>query len=188
MHASGDGVPPVGTEVTGIEDEQGELCGAAMSGLQLRRIVAESRLCYAALYGEFLREEQTNKAITVPLPILDSETTELDPSEHHPMHEVVCKILKDNRQIGNIDRTEAYNGKFRFHTVWATTDDGGNHFGIFAIDLYGWHRLADEMVGTPQGCFGTYRLGNSLPPENASVATGIELPYRYSQPRNPFEE
>ena len=56
VQASGDRVPPLGTEVVGIEDEKGELCGAAMSGLQLRRIVAKIlRACYAALYGEFLR-------------------------------------------------------------------------------------------------------------------------------------
>ena len=160
-----------------------------MSGLQLPRIVSKIlRACYAALYGEFLRQDHTNRAIILPLPVLDSETVDLASSEHHPMHKVFCKTLKDNRRIGNIDRIEAYNGKFRFHTVWTTSDDGDKHFGIFAIDLYGWHGLADEIVGSPQGCFGTYRLSNALPPENASLATRLELPYRYSQPRNPFEE
>ncbi|MGW8256981.1 MAG: hypothetical protein ACWGMZ_05815, partial [Thermoguttaceae bacterium] len=48
LHTSGDGVPPLGTEVSGIVDEKGELCGAAMSGLKLRRIVAKIlRACYA---------------------------------------------------------------------------------------------------------------------------------------------
>ncbi len=188
VHASGDGVPPLGTEVTGIEDEQGELCGAAMTGLNLSRIVAKIlRACYAALYGEFLREDQTNRAIILPLPILDRETLDVHASEQYQMHEPLCKILKDNRQVGNIDRIEAYNGKFCFHTVWVTADDGVHHVGIFAIDLYGWHGLADEMVGTPQGCFGTYRLSKTSPPVGASIATELELPYRYSQPRNPFE-
>ncbi len=188
LHTSGDGVPPLGTEVSCIVDEKGELCGAAMSGLKLRRIVAKIlRACYAGLYRGFLREDQTNRAIILPLPILDPESGGFDPNEDLPLHGVVCKLLKDNRKIGNIDRIEAYNGKFRFHTVWNTTDEGGDYFGVFAIDLYGWHGLANEMVGTPQGCFGTYRLSNTRPPENASVATRLELPYKYSQPRNPFE-
>ena len=189
LWASEEGIPPLGTEVRGIEDEHGEPWGAAMSGLQLHRIVAKIlRACYAALYGEFLREDQTNRAVILPLPVLDPETANLASSESHEMHDTICKLLKDNRQIGNINKIEAYNGKFRFHTVWGTADDGLNHVGIFAIDLYEWHGLADELVGTPQGCFGTYRLSKTPPPVGAATATEIELPFHYSQPRNPFEE
>jgi hypothetical protein len=173
----------------GIVERNGKPIGVLLKGLSLRRVVAKIlRACHAALYREYLRSEDTNRAILLPLPIFDPETGDVDKNELLSQHEMLCKVLKDNRNISNVDKIQAYNGKFYFEAVWGTLDnDNETHFGVFAIDIYQWHNLANDVLGRPQGCFGMYRL-NKLPiPENACAATSLELPYNYSEPLNPFE-
>lgn len=188
LHKPEKAIPPLKTELAGVVERDGQLTGVLLEGLRLRSIVAKIlRACHAALYGEFLKEEDTSKAILLPLPAFDPETGNAHEYEFLSQHEVFCKMLKDNRRVGNVDTIEAFNGKFRFQVVWAVSDDGHYHFGVFAIDLYEWHNLASHVLGQPQGCCGVYRLGRSPAPGNASVATSIELPFKYNEPRNPFE-
>lgn len=187
LHPTNTVVPPLKTKQVGIVERGGKPTGVLLKGLSLRRIVSKIlRACHAALYQEFLRNEDTNRAILLPLPIFDPETVNVDKNEQLPQHQMLCKLLKDNRKISNIDRIQAYNGKFRFEVVWSTTDDNESHFGVFAIDIYNWHNLAGKVLGRPQGCCGMYRLNKTPIPENASVATTIELPFTYSESLNPF--
>jgi hypothetical protein len=73
--------------------------------------------------------------------------------------------------------------------VWSTADDNATNFAAFAINMYDWHCLANDVLGRPQGCVGTYHFGKDAIPINASVASKtIELPFTYSEPLNPFEE
>ena len=189
LHPTNTVVPPLKTEPVGTVGRGGKPTGVLLKGLSLRRIVAKIlRACHAALYHEFLRNEDTNRAILLPLPIFDPETGNVDKNEQLPQHQMFCTLLKDNRKISNIDRIQAYNGKFRFEVVWSTTSDNEYHFGVFAIDIYNWHDLADEVLGRPQGCCGTYRLNKTSTPENASVATSVGLPFTYLELLNPFEE
>ena len=189
LHPTDKPVPPLKTEQVGIVERDGKPTGVLLKGLSLRRIVAKIlRACHAALYQEFLGNEDTNRAILLPLPIFDPDTGNVDKNELLPQHEMFCKLLKDNRNISNVDKIKAYNGKFCFEVVWGTLDDNETHFGVFAIDIYEWHNLASEVLGRPQGCCGMYRLNRSPIPKNACVATSIELPYSYLQPLNPFED
>lgn len=189
LHPTDKPVPPHKTEQVGIVERGGKPTGVLLKGLSLRRIVAKIlRACHAALYREFLRNEDTNRAVLLPLPIFDPETGDVDKNELLPQHEMLCKVIKDNRNISNVDKIQAYNGKFCFEAVWGTLDnDDKSHFGVFAMDIYEWHNLANDVLGRPQGCCGMYRLKKSPIPENACIATSIELPYSYLEPLNPFE-
>jgi hypothetical protein len=188
LHPSDNPVPPLKTEQVGIVTRDGKPTGVLLKGLSLRRIVAKIlRACHAALYNEFLRNEDTSLAIMLPLPIFDPETGKRDKIEQLPQHQMFCKTIKDNRKISNIDMVHAYNDKFSFEVVWCTADDKETHCGVFAINIYDWHNLASDVLGGPQGCFGMYRLSKSPVPENASLATSVELPYTYLEPFNPFE-
>ncbi len=189
LHPKDTVVPPLKTEQVGIVKRDGKPTGVLLKGLSLRRIAAKIlRACHAALYHEFLRNEDTNRAVLLPLPIFDPETGNIDENELLPQHQILCKLLKDNRKISNVDHIQAYNGKFRFEVVWSTADDNESHFGVFAIDIYNWHNLGGKVLGRPQGCFGMYRLNKSPIPKNACVATSVELPFTYLEPLNPFEE
>jgi hypothetical protein len=182
-------VAPHRTEQVGIVERDSKPAGVLIKGLSLRRIVAKVlRACHAALYHEYLRNEDTNRAVLLPLPIFDPETGDVDKNELLPQHEMLCNVIKDNRSISNVDKIQAYNGKFRYEAVWGSLDnDKETYFGIFAIDICEWHNLANNVLGSPQGCFGMYRLNKSPIPQNACVATSIELPHRYLEPLNPFE-
>jgi len=189
LRPSDDPTPPLKTKKVGRVEREGKPAGVLLKGLSLRRIVAKLlRACHAALYREYLRNEDTNRAVLLPCPIFDPDTGSVDKNELLPQHEMLCKVIKDNRSISNVDRIQACNGKFRFEVVWGSLDnDKKTHFGIFAVDIYEWHNLANNVLGSPQGCFGMYRLNRSPIPQNACVATSIELPHRYLEPLNPFE-
>ena len=145
------------------------------------------RGCHAALYDDFLPEKTPN-LILMPLPEFDPQAGDISQSTFFPQHEMLCKLLKDNRKIENVDRIHVYNGKFRFEVVWATTDDGCTNFAAFGIDIYNWHQLGDRVLGRPQGCVGTYRIDGNAIPDGASIVTRMELPFHYGEPLNPFEE
>jgi len=188
LRPSNTGEPPLKTKLVGIVERGGKPTGVLLAGLSLRKFVSKIlRACHAALYHEFLRNEDTNRAILLPLPIVNPKTGDVDKNEQLCQHQMFCKLLKDNRNIPNIDRIQAYNGKFRFEVVWDTMDYNKSHFGVFAIDLYDWHNIASQVLGEPQGCCGIYRLNTNPIPENASVAKAIESPFTYSQLLNPFE-
>ena len=96
-------------------------------------------------------------------------------------------MLKCQRRIGRIDRIHAYNGKFKFESIWATSDDGKTHFVIACIDIYGWHKLGDQVLGRPQGCIVSYHPPSNAIPKDASAVTKLEMPYVYTEPLNPWE-
>ena len=145
------------------------------------------RACHSALYHEYL-PARTENMILLPLPIFDPKTGDMAKEAHLPQHEVFCKLIKDNRKISNVDRIEAYNGKFRFEVVWTTTDDGLTNFAAFGIDIYEWHHLADEVLGRPQGCVGFYKVANNTIPNGAASANrSREFRFEYSEALNPFE-
>jgi len=188
LHPTHTGVPPLKTKPIGIVECGGKPTGVLLEGLSLRRIVSKIlRACHAALYQQFLRNEETNRAILLPLPIVNPKTGSMDENEQLPQHEMFCKLLKDNRKLSNVDRIQVYNGKFRFEVVWSTADDNESHFGVFAIDIYSWHNLASEVFRRPQGCCGIYRFCKTAIPENASVAKSVDHPFNYLEPLNPFE-
>lgn len=189
LHPTNTGNPPLKTKLIGIVKRDGKPTGVLLEGLSLGTIVHKIlRACHAALYREYL-PAQTNNMILLPLPIFDTETGQVAKESLLPQHRVLCKLLKDNRRISNIDRIQAYNGKFRFEAVWHTADDNVTNFAVFGIDIYDWHQLANQVLGRPQGCVGFYRISKDAFPGNASVASkSIELPFTYSEPLNPFEE
>lgn len=189
LHPTNTGNPPLKTKIIGIVKKGDKPTGVLLEGLSLGTIVSKIlRACHAALYREHL-PVKTNNMILLPLPIFDPETGEVAEETRLPQHQSLCKLLKDNRRLSNIDRVRAYNGKFRFEAVWSRADDNVTNFAAFGIDIYDWHRLANEVLEQPQGCIGTYHIGKGAIPSNASVASKtIELPFTYSEPLNPFEE
>jgi hypothetical protein len=188
LHQGPASRPLVRTEIVGIVSRDGEPSGVLLRGLKLKPMITKVlRACHAALYGAFL-PEQTPNMILPPLAEFDPETHDVARSTLLPQHQIFCKMLKDNRRIGNVDRLHAYNGKFRFEVVWGAFDDHRGHFAAFAVDIYAWHRLGGNVLGRPQGCIGMYRTHDDIIPEGASVAPGIELGFAWKEPLNPFEE
>jgi hypothetical protein len=189
LHPTNIGNPPRRTKLIGILKSGDKPTGVLLEGLLLGTIVSKIlRACHAALYRQYLPLQTTNM-ILLPLPTFDPETGQVAKETHLPQHKMFCKLLKDNRRIGNVDRIQAYNGKFRFEAVWSTADDDVTNFAVFGIDIYGWHQLAHEVLGRLQGCIGIYHISKDASPKDASVAPrSIEFPFTYSEPLNPFEE
>jgi hypothetical protein len=188
LHPESTKRPPINTKIVGIAKRDGKPSAILLRGLKLGIVIAKIlKACHAALYGDFLPSETPNK-ILMPLPEFDLKTHDIVESTFLPQHEILSKLLKDNRKLKNVDRIHANNGKFRFEVVWATSDDGRVNFAAFGIDLYSWHKLGGAVLGRPQGCFGTYRIKGDTIPEGASIYAKIELPYTYGEPLNPFEE
>jgi hypothetical protein len=188
LHATNRGHPPLKTRLVGVVRRHAKPTGVLLKGLRLGTIVSKIlRACHASLYHQYLPIE-TRNMILLPLPTFDPERGQLAKEADLPQHETFCKLLKDNRRIGNIDRIRAYNGKFRFEAVWSTADDAATNFGVFGIDIYGWHQLAKDVLGRTQGCVGIYRIATDSFPENAAVAAkSIEFPFAYAELLNPFE-
>jgi hypothetical protein len=189
LHPTNTGKLPLRTKLIGIIKRGDKPAGVMLQGLSLGTIVSKIlRACHAALYREYL-PSKINNQILLPLPIFDPKTGQVAKETRLSQHEMFCKLFKDNRKIDNIDRIHAYNGKFRFEAVWTTADDNETNFAVFGIDICGWHLLANEVLGRPQGCIGIYRISKDSAPINSSIAVkSIEFPFTYSEPLNPFEE
>ena len=189
LHPTNTGNTPLRTKLIGVVKSGDNPAGVLLEGLSLGTIVSKIlRACHVALYREYL-PVKTNNKILLPLPIFDRETGQVAKETLLPQHKMFCKIFKDNRRIDNVDRIHAYNGKFRFEAVWSTADDDVTNFGVFGIDIYGWHKLANEVFGRPQGCIGFYHISKDASPKGASIAArSIEFPFTYYEPLNPFEE
>ncbi|MDI6450791.1 hypothetical protein [Anaerobaca lacustris] len=178
---------PARTTIVGIAERDGRPAAVLLAGLKLRPMITKIfRACHTALYRVFMPLKTKNLILT-PLLELDPKTRQPIPHTLLPQHQMACKILKDNRRIGNVDRVHANNRRFRFEVVWGTCDDGWRHFAAFAIDIYNWHLLGNRAIGHPQGCIGMHFSNDPIPP-NASVVPTIELPFTWSEPLNPFEE
>jgi len=187
LHSGPVSTPPTRTRPVGVVKRLGEPTGGLLQGLPLGQIIARIlRGCHAALYRDYLPLDTENMILT-PLPKFDSKTGEIAEETFLPQHELFCNQLKNNRKIQNVDRIHAYNGNFRFEAVWLTAD-GVTNVAAFGIDIYNWHKLGDEVLGRSQGCVGSYRIKGNIVPKGASVATQLELPFRYHEPLNPFEE
>jgi len=188
LHQGPTSQPPIRTKIVGITSRAGKPAGVLLQGLKLRPMITKIlRACHAALYGVFVPEQTANMILT-PLPEFDPQTHDVARNTLLPQHKVLCKLLKDNRKIQNVDRLHAYNGKFRFEVVWGAFDGQGGYFAAFGVDIYEWHRLGDNVLGRPQGCLGTYRTDGDVTPAGASIAPGIELGFRWKEPLNPFEQ
>ena len=188
LHPESTGKPPIKTKLVGIAKRTGKPAAVLLQGLFLKTIITKIlRACHAALYQDFLPNKTRNRILT-PLPEFDAETRDVAEYTFLPQHEILCELLKNNRKIENVDRIHAYNGKFRFEAVWGTSDDNSRSFAAFGIDIYDWHQLGSKVLGRPQGCVGTYRIDGDGIPDGASTATRVELPFKYEQVLNPFEE
>jgi hypothetical protein len=111
---------PVKTRVAGTIVDNGQPTGILLEGLPLHRIVQRiMRGCHMALYGQALPMDFLNMILT-PLPQFDLKTGQ--PSENNSLkqHAHFCRLLKLQRRTGDIDFISAYNGKFRFESVWGT--------------------------------------------------------------------
>jgi hypothetical protein len=178
---------PIRTEAIAVIHQKGEPSGILLDGFPLHRMIHRiMKGCHTALYGECLLNETPSMVLT-PLPSFDRETGEAHKHNFLEQHEVFCKILKSQRRIGQIDRIHAYNGKFKFESVWAVSDDGSTRFVVACIDIYGWHRLGDQVLGRTQGCILSYNPKGNAIPDGASVVSNLELPYRFAEPLNPWE-
>ena len=179
---------PTGTEEAGIGLRNGWPVAVLMRGLRPRPVITKIiKACHTALYAMVLPSE-TRHNLQLPFPEFDPQTGRPVTPTFYPSPHLICKILKDNRRIRNVDRIHAYNGKFKFEAVWSKSDCGRETWAAFAIDLYDWHLLANDVLGHPQWCVGFYMIGNQPLPPDTSVAPAIELGFTWTQPLNPFEE
>lgn len=178
---------PVRTKAAAIVRRNGAPAGVVLDGFPLHQMILRIlKGCHAALYGEFLCQHTPHSVLT-PLPSFDLKSGQLRKDNFLEQHALFCEILKGQRRIGQLDRIHAYNGKFKFESVWATTDDRKRNFVVACIDIYGWHRLGDQILGRPQGCIVSYQPHSNTIPDGASIATDMELPYLFIEPLNPWE-
>lgn len=135
---------------------------------------------HAALYGEYLAWD--DGAIFEPLPGGDQPGVD---TRLHWMHGHIPSVIKRSRAVGRVDSIIAFNGKCRYECTWMHLDDG-RIVCNWALDLYGWHTLGDINNFPVRSCVGWYRTQND-PPECASTAPQIDVPFRNMEPFNPFE-
>lgn len=152
----------------------------AVEALNLRSIIARwLKGFHAALYREFL--PRVNGAIHEPFPGGDT------PGEDATLHAsqgVFVREIKKNRAAGRVDRIHPYNGQCLYECTWSQLDDR-RPICVWALDLYGWHRLGDPNY-QQRSCVGWYEATNGIP-DGASCATTIEVLFRNTDPLNAFE-
>jgi len=179
---------PVRSRAAGTIVRDGSPTGLLLQGYPLHSVVHRiMRGCHMALYGQTLPMDTPHKILT-PLPAFDVETGRPLDDNFLVQHERFCRLLKLQRKIGQVDFIHAYGGKFRFECVCAVSDDGSCNFVICAIDIYGWHKLGDQVLGRPQGCIACYQLPKNEVPAGASTLTSITIHHGFREPLNPWEK
>jgi hypothetical protein len=155
---------------------------AAAGGFDLVSII-KRWICgfHAALYREPMLQG-TEFMTSLPLASLDVSTGQLD-----PVHEIVphfVRAIRQNRELGPLDRIECRNGKCLYECVWVEPNDGGR-FCVYALDLYGWVTFGDTERFGRRGCVGAYVPPNRQPPLGARL--GIQGDdAAISDPLDPF--
>jgi hypothetical protein len=106
-----------------------------------------------------------------------------------PVADVIPKFVQEirrNRLTRTLDVIQCRNGKCRYECVWATADDG-RWLCIYALDLYGWSELGDEVNFERLGCVGCYEPLLPTPPPGAAIASRLEFAVDHAMSLDPFQ-
>jgi hypothetical protein len=145
-------------------------------------VVRWVRAFHAALYGQPI-PASTRFAVELPLEVVtaDDEGGPEYVDSGRPNQRVLCEqTIAVNRAAGTIDRIVGWNGKLQYECTWVLTSL--HAYGVFWIDLYGWHRLSRLQDGYPRTCVGIYVLYLDELPPNATRQTTIvtnDIPFEF---------
>lgn len=158
--------------------------GIAVGGFNFRSIIRRwVRGFHAALYEEFIADEDGRFLTTHPMPEGDPETGHFDQVQQ--VIPAFVETLKKNRLTGSLDRIVCRNGTCVYECVWVQADDG-RWLCVYALDLYGWIELGDIEHFEPRGCVGAYLRLKPGHPQNASVGTKLVFDVPNTRPLDPF--
>lgn len=162
-----------------IDTSTGEDFGG-VGGLELNRIVRGWLMGFhAQLYREYLPPNQP-WAYSPPLPSF-TDPSKIDAVQ--TAHSAWVATIKANRLAGTVDRVVAWNGKLVYECTWDALDDNRTPACVFALDIYGWARLAASPQVRQRSCVGMYHPVERVPRE-ASRVTSLAFPITN---RNPFD-
>ncbi len=136
---------------------------------------------HALLYKSYL-PLKTRNSIHVPLPSADSKTGE--PQQPLDQAFAFSGAVRKALLTGTADQVTAYNGHFRYASVWDYLD-GGIPFCIYAFDIYAFHYLSPPVTNFPR-CF----VGMYIPvliPDNASWASKIKFEISRGELLDPWQ-
>ena len=95
---------PTGTGQGGIGLRNGRPVAVLMRGLRPRPVITKIlKASHAALYGMVL-PSGTRHNLQLPFPEFDPQTGRPLTRTFHPSPYLICKMLKDNRRVQNVDR------------------------------------------------------------------------------------
>lgn len=164
------------------KDTGEEMLGLA--GVRLHKMIGRwLRGFHAALYGEYL-PYATKSFQHLPFQAGEIKGGEAVMSENLDQHRMFVRLIKQNRQAGMLDRLVSNNGKCVYECTWSRTDDG-QPICFFALNVYDWKRLGDSLIFPQRGCVGMYVPESGLP-QNATVATTLEIPITNHDELDPF--
>lgn len=157
-----------------------------VSGVPLEPIIWRwVRGFHAALYRVPLVDRPGHYCILTPLPQIEIKNGRPFPVQVRPQYFKFAEVLRRNRLTNNLDYIEFYNGKARFECVWEKFDCGKS-FCIFALKIYEWSKLSDEVPGPKHACIGCYLSDPT--PEGASTSTSPVHEDYDSMELDPFVE
>lgn len=133
---------------------------------------------HAALYREPCPQD-ARRAVVTPFPsapLQDGGQVRFDPIK--PQHQRFVSTIKVNRAKRNLDTIRCNRGKVVYECVWCPFDNQPAWLCIFAIDIYGWKDLGNQVVQPARGCAGCYTLPDGHAPTNATrgVTSAIIVP------------
>jgi len=142
------------------------------------------RACHATLYGKPFSSQSVKRNLHPPLPTGRLEDRRIIFEAALPQHAKFAEVIRRNRLSGNLDRIEAWNGRFIYECVWVVSDDG-RWLCMWAMRVYDWERLGEGWPTERRGCTGFYWLPEGRPRE-ATVGTALQFPVSSSHPLDPF--
>ena len=138
---------------------------------------------HAALYNEYLPPNTENKILS-PVPKAEIIDGKVSVKRVLPQFYICSEILKRSIEANATDKIYSNNSKMRYECTWPQLDNG-RRYCVFALDIYNWANLGNDVTAEEHACIGMYFLNGHMP-KNATAATKIVDPFRTGEAFNPF--
>lgn len=137
----------------------------------------------AALYQEFMPQSTKNTILT-PIPEAEITNGGVAIKKVPDQFRIFADLLRSNIIARTTDKIISNNGKLRYECAWPQLDNG-QRFCIFALDIYNWRSLGDQISNEDYACIGAYFLNGHMP-DGATPATKIKVDFPSIRGLNPF--
>ncbi len=156
------------------------LLGGIPLGAMIHRIM---RAFHAALYGEFMPQTVKNKILT-PIPEAEFKDGEVTVKRILPQFKDLSDMLRASTLARVTDKIITNNDKLRYECTWPQFDNG-SRFCVFALDIYNWESLGDQVSNEEYACIGFYFLDGHMP-SKATEATRVQVSFGPGVALDPF--